>query len=272
MSAALCRAVNDWIAAEWLDRDPRLRASMVVPTQNPDLAVAEIERLAADHRFVQVLLLAMGDVPLGAPHLADLRGGRSGTACRSASMPAAPIGTRRPARLAVVSLEDYVAQVAGVREPDRSASYAEGVFAKFPDLKVVLIESGFTWLPTLLWRSSKILARHADGDAVDRPAAGRHRARPCPPDLAADRCAGRPAKLSAPLEHIGSDRVLLFSTDYPHWQFDGEDVLPEGLSAATLRRMLIDNPLATYPRLRDAAGAGKSSARARRRCHEHSGS
>ena len=30
LSAALCRAVNNWIAAEWLDRDPRLRASIVV--------------------------------------------------------------------------------------------------------------------------------------------------------------------------------------------------------------------------------------------------
>ena len=23
--AALCRAINDWLAQEWLDRDPRLR-------------------------------------------------------------------------------------------------------------------------------------------------------------------------------------------------------------------------------------------------------
>ena len=35
--------------------------------------------------------------------------------------------------------------------------------------------------------------------------------------------------LARTLEHIGSDRMLLFSTDYPHWQFDGDDVLPDGL-------------------------------------------
>jgi 3-phenylpropionate/trans-cinnamate dioxygenase ferredoxin subunit len=34
MAAAFARALNDWIAKEWLDRDPRLRASIVVPTQN----------------------------------------------------------------------------------------------------------------------------------------------------------------------------------------------------------------------------------------------
>src|SRR5262249_444748 len=65
LSAALCRAVNDWVAAEWLDRDRRLRASIVVPAHSPDLAVAEIERRAGDRRFVQVLMLAMTEMPLG---------------------------------------------------------------------------------------------------------------------------------------------------------------------------------------------------------------
>ena len=65
LGAAVARAVNDWIAAEWLDRDPRLRASIVVPQQNAELAVEEIERRAADRRFVQVLLLVSGELPLG---------------------------------------------------------------------------------------------------------------------------------------------------------------------------------------------------------------
>ena len=65
LSAALCRAINNWLAAEWLDRDPRLRASIVVPVHSPELAAEEIERRAADPRFVQVLLLAMTEMPLG---------------------------------------------------------------------------------------------------------------------------------------------------------------------------------------------------------------
>src|ERR1700735_373324 len=68
MAAGFARAVNDWIAAEWLDKEPRLRASIVVPLQNPDLAVEEIERVASDRRFVQVLLLVMHDMPLGKRH------------------------------------------------------------------------------------------------------------------------------------------------------------------------------------------------------------
>src|SRR5690242_2502001 len=34
MAAAFCRAANDWIRDEWLSRDARLRASIVVTTQN----------------------------------------------------------------------------------------------------------------------------------------------------------------------------------------------------------------------------------------------
>jgi predicted TIM-barrel fold metal-dependent hydrolase len=46
-----------------------------------------------------------------------------------------------------------------------------------------------------------------------------------------------------------SDELLLFSTDYPHWQFEGNDALPDGLSPDLVRKIMIDNPLATYGRL-----------------------
>src|ERR1700710_2928512 len=65
MAMALCSAINDWVAQELLDREPRLRASILVPVHNPERAVAEIERVAKDRRFVQVLLFAMGDMLLG---------------------------------------------------------------------------------------------------------------------------------------------------------------------------------------------------------------
>ena len=65
LAQTLCQAVNDWLAAEWLEHDARLRASIVVPAQNPSYAAAEIERRAGDARFVQVLLLAGNEIMLG---------------------------------------------------------------------------------------------------------------------------------------------------------------------------------------------------------------
>jgi predicted TIM-barrel fold metal-dependent hydrolase len=46
--------------------------------------------------------------------------------------------------------------------------------------------------------------------------------------------------------------LFLFSTDYPHWQFDGDSVLPDKLSGALFRKVISENALATYPRLAKA--------------------
>jgi predicted TIM-barrel fold metal-dependent hydrolase len=56
---------------------------------------------------------------------------------------------------------------------------------------------------------------------------------------------------------MGSDQLLLFSSDYPHWQFDGDAVLPQGLPRDTIGKILMDNPRETYARLRDLPAAGK---------------
>ena len=53
------------------------------------------------------------------------------------------------------------------------------------------------------------------------------------------------------VEQIDSDRVLLFASDYPHWQFEGDAVTPPGLSGGLLHRLRVDNPLETYSRLQE---------------------
>src|SRR5262249_61984132 len=70
---------------------------------------------------------------------------------------------------------------------------------------------------------------------------------------------GDPHKLARTLEHIGGDRLLLFSTDFPHWHFDGDAVLPQSLPEAIMRKMMVKNPLDTYPRLRAADPAAPTS-------------
>jgi predicted TIM-barrel fold metal-dependent hydrolase len=260
MSAALCSAVNDWVAKEWLDREPRLRASILVPLHNAALAVKEIERLAPDRRFVQVLVPVMGEAPLGrrlywpiyeAAQKHELPiGMHAGSTYRNA-----PSAGGWPS----YQLEDYVIQ-GGAFENQLISFIAEGVFAQFPKLKLVCVESGFTWLPTLLWRINKTWRGvRAEVPWVDRPPADIIRDHVRFTLQPVDAPAGEADKLRRTVEHMGSDRLLLFSTDYPHWQFDENKVLPEGLPDAIMRKMLVENPLDTYPRLHDG-GPGSSGA------------
>ena len=143
------------MAREWLDRDTRLRASIIVPMQNAELAVDEIERCAADRRFVQVLLLVGSELPLGRR--------QNWPIYAAAQKHGLPVGihagsTYRHPMTAVgwpsYWTEDYVNQAPGFQS-QLTSLIAEGVFTKFPDLTVVLMESGVTWLPAYLWRLTK---------------------------------------------------------------------------------------------------------------------
>jgi uncharacterized protein len=249
MAQAFARAVNDWIAKEWLDRDPRLRASIVVTPQNTEYAVDEIERHAADRRFVQVLLLAMGEVPLGRRQFWPIYA--------AAERHQLPIGVHAGSayRHPVTSLgwpsyyiEDYAAQSQGFQSQVASL-ITEGVFAKFPALKVVLIESGVTWLPGFLWRFAKFWrGLRTEVPWVDRSPAeivrDHFRLTIQPLDAPAD-----PEAVERAIEHLRSDEMLLYASDFPHWQFDGDDVLPPGIPADLRQKILVENPIATYNRL-----------------------
>jgi predicted TIM-barrel fold metal-dependent hydrolase len=250
-ASVVARATNDWLAAEWLDSEPRLRGSITVAPQDPAGAVAEIERRAGDSRFVQVMLLASGDAPLGQPsywpiYAAAERlglpiGVHAGSTYRHAST-----GNGWPS----YHLEDVVVRSQAFQGQLLSLVH-EGVFAKFPRLRFVMIEAGFTWLPNFLWRANRTW-RGVRNEVpwVDRPPAEliRERVRftlqpgDAPPDA---------ASMERVLDQIGSEDMLLFSTDWPHWQFDGDDPFPPGFSETRRRRVMVENPLATYPSLEE---------------------
>ncbi len=126
---------------------------------------------------------------------------------------------------------------------------SEGVFVEFPRLKVVLMESGVTWLPAWMWRAEKTWRGvRAEVPWLEKSpiAYAREHVRltvqpfDAPP---------RADQLQRIIEEIGSDEMLLFATDYPHWHFDGNDALPDGLPDALMRKILVDNALKTYSRL-----------------------
>jgi uncharacterized protein len=249
LAAVFARATNDWLAAAWLAKDARLRGALLVPFQAPDLAVEEIARHAGDRRFVQVLTWAMGEQPLGKGQYWPIY-----AACEKHGF-ALAIHSGSSYHHAVTSsgwpsywIEDYAAQSQGFHT-QLGSLIAEGVFVKFPHLKVVLTESGVTWLPAYLWRLGKFWrGLRSEVPWLDRPPADyvrdhvRLTLQPFDgPDTGAD--------MARLIGHLPSEDMVLFSTDFPHWQFDGAALLPSGLPKPLERKILTGNARATYPRL-----------------------
>ena len=127
-------------------------------------------------------------------------------------------------------LEDYVSRSTGFAGVLNSL-ISEGVFVEFPKLKTWRgVRAETPWqerMPSEVIRENvRLTVQPFD-----------------PPDTT--------AQVETILEEIGSDKMLLFSTDYPHWHFDGVDAVPPGMPDALVHKMAVDNPLATYPRLKE---------------------
>lgn len=245
--AALAQAVNDWQIAEWTDPEPRLKASLVVPYEDGDLAAAEIDRIGDHPGFVQALLLARTREPLGhrkywklyeAAVRHDLPigihfGGAGGGPITGAGWPS-----------------HYIEDHGGMPQAFQSqvvSLVCSGVFERFPDLKVVLIEGGFAWLPPLMWRLDRQWRRLGEET-------------PClkhPPSLYIRKhiwLTTQPMEeppqhtyFEQLLEHLDMDDRLMFATDYPHWDFDAPDrAFPVELGPERKRPIMAENARALY--------------------------
>lgn len=244
-AAALASAVNDWLAAEWLHREPRLRAALVVPSQYPELAAREIARLGSHPGFVQVGLPVRSAMPYGNRNYHPL--------FAAAARHGLPIGMHfggAPGNPPTVAgwpsfyLEEY-AGMASVFQSQLLSMVSEGLFDQFPELRVVLLESGCTWLPSLMWRFDKEwkgLRREVPW--VRRPPSEYIRAHV--------RLTIQPFDAPPGVEHllqlvdrIGSEEMLLFASDYPHLH-DDLATLIDDLPASLAGKILGDNARALY--------------------------
>lgn len=107
-----------------------------------------------------------------------------------------------------------------------ASAIAHGVFERWPNARLVLVECGIAWLPAILWRLD------ADYRALRKETPWLKR---LPSEYAREhvRLTTQPleqprhrAALWPALEDVGADDMLLFASDYPHWDFDSPTVVP----------------------------------------------
>jgi predicted TIM-barrel fold metal-dependent hydrolase len=248
VARVLSSAHNEWLAAEWLDYDPRFKGSIVVGPRDPASAVEEIARWASHPSMVQVYLPTC-NIRLGDRHFwpifeaAEHYGlpvcvhpGGEGIGVNEGLFPIGP-PTYYFEFHASLSLP-YQAQLISL--------IGAGVFERFPDLKVVFCEGGFAWLIETVWRLDQ--KWHALRDDV--PWLSR-----LPSEYVRDhvRVTSQPMYEPARKEHlhhllemVDASDILCFSSDYPHWDTDDPVKALSVIPAALRQRMMQDTPRALY--------------------------
>jgi predicted TIM-barrel fold metal-dependent hydrolase len=250
-AAALARAHNEWLRERWLAEEPRLRASIVCPAQDPQAAADEIRRAAEDDRFVQVLLCGGAERPYGEPRYLPIF-----EAAVECGLPvavhsggegmgiAAPPGGAGPVSFYI---EWHTLGSACSTMAHLVSLLAHGTFERLPELKVVLMEGGVAWLPGILWRlDTNWRALRADTPWLERKPSevAREHVRFTMQPL--EHTDGADELLWEMLEAAGAPEILLFASDYPHWDFDDPGFMLGRLPRAWRERVLHENAAELY--------------------------
>ncbi len=241
----LAEAINDWLIEEWLSRDERLRASLVVPGFVPVEAAAEIDRVGGHPGFVQVLLPVRSSRLYGQrvwhPMFEAIARNDLVAGIHYGGTPdAAPTPTGWPSWF----LEDHVGHVQ-VFQSQLLSLIGEGLFEKFPRLRVSLLEGGFAWLGPTLWR----LDKDWKGLRRDVPWVKQEPSKTIHEHIklsAQPLDAGPPEDFRRAVEWLDSDELLMYSSDYPHGQGDNVSQLLEVLPEAAHAKLMAGNAAAQY--------------------------
>ncbi len=219
LSAALASAHNDWQIDLWADKDARLRPSIVVPYEDAATSVAEIHKRAVDKRFCQVFLLSRTSEALGRKRYWPIY-----EAAVANNLPIGihvfgysgwPISNTGWPSFYIEEMAEHATACSAMI----TSMIMEGLFERFPTLKIVVIEAGFAWLPSLGWRLDRNFERMRD----ELPHLKRK-----PSEYLRDHIyittqpieeTERPEHLTDIIDWIGWDRVM-FASDYAHWDFD----------------------------------------------------
>ncbi|UCI22801.1 amidohydrolase (plasmid) [Mesorhizobium sp. B2-1-8] len=215
---AVCTAVNDWQVAEFVDREPRLRASVLIVQDDADAAVAEIERRASDSAFAQVQLPSLTTEPLGHRRYRKIFGAAAHHGFPVGIHVGGPSGARTSSGWGSYYNEEHFALIFSMQTQVISM-ILEGVFEDFPDLRVILIEGGAAWSISLGYRLDRLWKTlRSEHPQIKHPPSSylrKHFYFSSQPVEEPD----DPNDLLGLYEQIGWDRVL-YASDYPHWDFD----------------------------------------------------
>lgn len=221
-AAALVRAYNDYMIAEWLPLDKRFKGSLVISPTDPQTAADEIRRVGDHPDIVQVLASHGAQRPYGDPFYHPIY-----EACNEMGLPFAvhlggqggvnstPIG----AGPTTYFWESH-ALLPQSAMTHMASMISNGVFEKWPDLYFILIECGIAWVPSLLWRldaNYRALRKETPWLKMLPSEYMKRNIRLTTQPLESPKVVKH---LWSTLEAMDGQHTLLFASDYPHWDYD----------------------------------------------------
>jgi predicted TIM-barrel fold metal-dependent hydrolase len=251
-AAALASAYNDWTIDFWLTRhnpDERFKSAMFVAPQDPEAAAREIDRVGDHPHIVQVLFNTATGTPLGHKRFHPIY-----EAAERHGLPVAVHpGTEGRAIAGPPTAAGWVGKYIEWHTclPQTAMTHAvslvcQGVFEKFPRLKVVLVECGVSWLSHVMWRLDK------NYKALRQEVPWLRR---LPSEYMKEHLRLTSQPIEEPptseqflqmLEMIDAERTLLLSTDYPHWDFDDPLIAFKGVPERLKQRIFYRNAAELY--------------------------
>jgi len=217
-----------------------------INVEHQQAAIAEIEKRAGDRRFVQVQIPPRGLEPLGRRRYWPIL-----EACAANGFPVSlHLGgtSGHPSTGGGhVSFyhEEHPSYVQSMQTLVTSL-VCEGVFEHLPNLKVVLVEGGFAWLPALCWRLDKHWKRLREEVPFLRQKPSEYVHQNIWLTTQPIEEPERPQDMLSTLKWTGIDRIM-FSTDYPHWdQDDPRFAFKVALPEAWKQKIYRDNARAVY--------------------------
>ncbi|RSN39075.1 amidohydrolase [Amycolatopsis sp. WAC 04197] len=244
LAAALSEILNDWQEEKFLARDSRFVGSVCVPFETPSLAVGEIEARSGDPAFQQVLAPASTELQLGSSRYWPIYE----AACAAGlpvSVHSGGVATYPLTGPPNYYLEEHV-EFSGAMQAVVISLILGGVFDRFPDLKVVLVEGGVSWAGPLMWSMDELHRTwHRDLPILSRAPSEYFRehfwltTQPIEEPT-------RTADLVTAVRHTGMADRILFASDYPHWDFDSPEHSLRGLPKALREKIFHRNAAGLY--------------------------
>jgi predicted TIM-barrel fold metal-dependent hydrolase len=248
----IARACNRLAIERWLEEDSRLRGSVLLACQVPEVAADEIRHVGPHPQIVQAIFAsnphgyAFGHPIYDAIHraaadtglpLAIHSLGEAGAGC--IAEPGAGGRLNYHIEYSTAGTQAMMTHV--------MSFIANGVFERYPTLTVVLLEAGINWIPPFLRRCDQNFR------SATRSEIPLCKKLPSTYFMEHIRVGTQPLDIDSPRDPMwavhdatGVDTVAMFASDYPHWDTDDPKYMRGRFPERWRQRVLWQNAAALY--------------------------